>query len=753
METTFELVKEGKLWDFPGGIHPPIRKEVSTAHPIKRFPLPDHLYLPLKQHIGRGGRLLVAVGDSVKKGQQLTTGEQGALPIHAPTSGKVEAITDYPSAHPSALPEPTLVMRPDGNEAWVTKTPIDNPLQQPAKRLIQHIADAGIAGLGGAGFPAARKLSGAPEDIEFLIINGAECEPYISCDDMLMREHAREIALGIELLVHILRPKLVLVGIEDDKQQAITAITEATSTLNVEVRAIPTKYPSGGEKQLVQLLTGREVPSDGLPYDAGVVMHNVGTTFAIKRAIYDGEPLLERVVTVTGDAVGQPGNYWAHFGTPVRHLLEQANYQSKHGRRIIMGGPMMGFTLPHANIPLVKISNCILAPSENELPLAGKEMPCIRCGQCADACPASLLPQQLFWYSSHHELEKAREYKLFDCIECGACAYVCPSEIPLVHYYRKAKSELRQHDADALKSEKARIRFEARNERLEQEKLAREAKHREAVAKRQAAVAGRQGAQDAVAAALARVKSKQTTEVADAKASVDAQGNLVPDNQQAIDAREQRKAQAAQRRAEKVAQSTQKDSSATTDAAHSADNNKTTVAAAVARAKAKAEARKEVQDNKEVASNSEVVDNASPANEAMDAKKAAVAAAVARAKAKAEAKKSNNAAQIAETDSTQNTATAAAIEDSDAAKAAKKAAVAAAVARAKAKAEAKKQAQYTADEPSNSDVTQDEPNSKQAAIAAAVAKAKAKALARQEAQKNQQAASSERATDDSPGDK
>ncbi|GAA5213092.1 electron transport complex subunit RsxC [Corallincola platygyrae] len=753
METTLNLVKLGKLWDFPGGIHPPVRKSISTSHPIKRLPLPDHLYLPLKQHVGRGGQLLVAVGDHVLKGQALSSGEQGALPIHAPTSGKVEAISDYPSAHPSALPETTLVLRPDGEEHWCERNPIDTPLQQPKSVLIEKIATSGIAGLGGAGFPASRKLDGAPESLEFLIINGAECEPYISCDDMLMREHAEELATGIELLVHILNPAMVLVGIEDDKPEAIEAMAKATEGLNVLVKAIPTKYPSGGEKQLIQLLTGREVPTGGLPYQCGVVMHNIGTTYAIKRAICDGEPLLERVVTVTGEAVEQPGNYWAHFGTPVRHLLEHAGYKSKHGRRIIMGGPMMGFTLPHANIPLVKISNCILVPSEQELPMAGQEMPCIRCGQCAEACPASLLPQQLYWYSAHKELEKAREYKLFDCIECGACAYVCPSEIPLVHYYRRAKSELRQQDAEALKSDRAKQRFEARNERLEQAKLEREARHREAVAKRQAAVANRgsqnQGAQEAVAAAMARVKAQQSDQPP--AAIIDEQGNLQPDNQAAIEARAKRKEEAAKRRAEKAAAKAKQmeAESPTSDSLASAkDPRKAAVAAAVARAKAKAEAKK--AQSAETPDEETSVTEPSPEPSAdtpdVDPRKAAVAAAVARAKAKAEAKKAqgaetpDNEASVAKPSSEPSADT----TDVDP----RKAAVAAAVARAKAKAEQKRReaAESTSDQTEQEPKTQPAPapvanenaaDAKKAAIAAAVAKAKQKAMERQAAAKSE----------------
>ena len=378
-------------------------------------------------------------------------------------------------------------------------------------QVLTTICDAGISGMGGAGFPTHIKSS-PKKDIDFLIINGIECEPYITSDDRLMREHAWQIRQGIDILCHLLKPKHVLIGIEHNKPEAIEALQVACrENTNYRVCIIPTKYPAGGEKQLIQVLTNREVPAQGLPVDVGVIMHNVGTCFAIADAIFSGKPLIERVVTVTGEAIKTPGNMWALIGTPVSDLLAHCNYKQTGQNRpnIIMGGPMMGFSVTSDLVPVIKTTNCILAPTDNEI-AGNNEQPCIRCSACADVCPASLLPQQLFWHSKAKELDKAQDYNLFDCIECGACAYVCPSEIPLVHYYRIAKSEIRVEQEDKQKSDKARDRFEKREARLIAEQQARDEKHRLAAqARKQAMASNGNTAKDKIAAALARAKAKK----------------------------------------------------------------------------------------------------------------------------------------------------------------------------------------------------------------------------------------------------
>jgi len=329
-----------------------------------------------------------------------------------------------------------------------------------------------------------------------------------------MREYAQEIITGIEILAFITRVPCTLIGIEDNKPEAIQALTTALDgRTDIQLRVVPTKYPAGGEKQLIQLLTGREVPSQGLPIDIGLVMQNVGTAFAVKRAVIDGEPLIERVVTATGQSVAQAGNYWCLLGTPVAHLLNCAGFTPEPDQRVIMGGPMMGFTLPELEVPIVKITNCIFAPATAELAPAAAEEPCIRCGACADVCPASLLPQQLQWFAKAHDNKALDTHNLFDCIECGACAFVCPSSIPLVHYYRQAKAEIRTLAREKAKAEVARERFEARQQRLEREKEERLERHRKAAEarKQSQANAATNGTnpQDAVQAALARAKARK----------------------------------------------------------------------------------------------------------------------------------------------------------------------------------------------------------------------------------------------------
>ena len=516
MQNSFEDIMEKldnhELWDFPGGVFPAERKTLSNQTPIGKLAIPARLYVTVKQHIGVEGQIIVDVGQKVLKGQALTKSMNPfAVPIHAPTSGEIAAIHKHVSAHPSGFPELTIEISSDQEDRWTKLFPQIDYQNQPTMQVLTAICDAGISGMGGAGFPTHIKSS-PKKDIDFLIINGIECEPYITSDDRLMREHAWQIRQGIDILCHLLKPKHVLIGIEHNKPEAIEALQVACrENTNYRVCIIPTKYPAGGEKQLIQVLTNREVPAQGLPVDVGVIMHNVGTCFAIADAIFSGKPLIERVVTVTGEAVENPGNMWALIGTPVSDLLAHCNYKQTGQNRpnIIMGGPMMGFSVTSDLVPVVKTTNCILAQTDNEI-AGNNEQPCIRCSACADVCPASLLPQQLFWHSKAKELDKAQDYNLFDCIECGACAYVCPSEIPLVHYYRIAKSEIRVEQEDKQKSDKARERFEKREARLIAEQQARDEKHRLAAqARKQAMASNGNTAKDKIAAALARAKAKK----------------------------------------------------------------------------------------------------------------------------------------------------------------------------------------------------------------------------------------------------
>ncbi len=566
MPSLFQQIQAGKVWDFHGGIHPPTRKQQTSQKPVAVMPLPDRLYIPLRQHIGVAGQLLVKAGETVLKGQPLTLADNSmAVPVHAPTSGTVLAITPHTGAHPSALPELTLVLAPDGKEQWREREPLtlascDN------MTLLNRIQESGIAGMGGAGFPTHLK-TGVNQPVDYLIINAVECEPYITADDLLMQEAATTIVKGIDILCQLLNPKAVLIGIEDDKPIAAAAMMAACSQReHYYVRTVPTKYPSGGEKQLIQLLTNKEVPNGRRPVDIGIVMQNVGTAFAIAQAVLDDHPLLSRIVTVAGDTLSQPQNVLTLIGTPVSSLLNFCGFQSEPKQRVIMGGPMMGFTLADLSVPVVKTTNCILAPTAEELPAASNEMDCIRCSSCADACPASLLPQQLLWYSKAKDSEKLAEYNLADCIECGACAYVCPSEIPLVQYYRVAKAELREQQREALKAEQAKARFEARNARLEREKQERAERNQQlAAARQQQQLAS--GANNAVADALARIKAKQaqasadTTNTATETASAATQSSA--DKAAILAERERKKQQAREYQQQKAAAITTEQGNAT----------------------------------------------------------------------------------------------------------------------------------------------------------------------------------------------
>ena len=481
LSRVIDKIWQGKLWDFHGGIHPDEHKIESSEVPLAEAALPPLLVLPLKQHIGSSAEVMVRPGDRVLTGQPLTRPESRMqVPIHAPTSGVISSIEPHTVAHPSGLSELCIHIKPDGLDEWRERFPWPDYRERSPLDLVCRIHEAGIVGLGGAGFPTDVKLATGREKVEILIINGAECEPYISCDDRLMREEAQRIAEGIDIIRHVLKPRLVLIAIEDNKPQAIAAMQAVVDGEQVQVRVIPTKYPSGAARQLIEILTGRQVPSGKRSLTLGVNMLNVGTVFAVRQAIIEDEPLIRRVVTLTGERFGKPGNAWVRIGTSVRWLLAQFQLNPEPRQRIIMGGPMMGFTLPHADVPIIKTSNCLMAPSEVELPPPGDEQNCIRCSQCADACPVSLLPQQLYWYSKAGEHDKAQEYHLDDCIECGACAWVCPSSIPLVQYYREEKAELRRLQEEAEQAERAKQRFEAKKQRLEADRISRESRHQQA---------------------------------------------------------------------------------------------------------------------------------------------------------------------------------------------------------------------------------------------------------------------------------
>ncbi len=521
-----------QLHSFDGGIHPAENKHQSTQRPIQPAPLPDQLVLPLGQHIGAPSDPIVNVGDSVLKGQ-LIAEPKGfvSVGLHAPTSGVIKAIELRPVPHASGLQDLCVVIEPDGKEQWIehqsllTELGVDDLTDIDPAKVVDRIRGCGIAGMGGAGFPTSVKLTVKRDDngdtpIDTLILNGAECEPYITADDMLMRERAEEVLRGAQVLMYLLSAKRCMIGVEDNKPEAIAALNRAAESLHeehhIDVVTIPTKYPSGGEKQLIQILTGKEVPSGGIPAQLGIVCQNVGTASAIYRAVYHGEPLISRITTVTGDTVADKGNWEVLLGTPVSHLLELSGYRSQKRERVVMGGPMMGFALPHTELPVVKTTNCLLAPTEKEMPLNDAAMACIRCGMCTEACPAQLLPQQLYWFSRAEEFDKAEQHNLFDCIECGACSYVCPSQIPLVQYYRHAKGAIREERAAQAKSEKAKERYERRLARQEREIAEKEAKRKARADAAAKAAAEKKAAAAAGNAAPAAAKPAAATSAAPA---------------------------------------------------------------------------------------------------------------------------------------------------------------------------------------------------------------------------------------------
>ena len=502
-----------KLWHFPGGLHLPDNKAMSTGQASSQAAVPERLIIPLQQHIGAPAKPLVGVGDKVLKGQKLAKPEgYVSAPVHASSSGTVVAIEEHAVPHPSGLSARCIIIETDGEDRWVELTPHPDYRQLDPSELRNIIRDAGIVGLGGAGFPAFIKLNpGSRMAVDTLILNGAECEPYITCDDILMRERADEVIYGARIMRHALQAKQCLIGIEDNKPEALAAIRDALERLgekSIEAVQVPTRYPTGGEKQLIKILTGKEVPSQGLPIDIGIVCHNVATAASIHRAVEMGEPLISRLVTITGHGAAQPQNLEVRIGTSIASLLEQAGGARPVPYKLVMGGPMMGFELQNAQLPVIKTTNCLLLTTGEDAPERGPVHPCIRCGECAKVCPALLLPQQLYWYARSKDFDKAQDHNLFDCIECGCCAYVCPSNLPLVQYYRFAKTEIWAQEREKKAADKARERHEFRLFRQEREKEERAARH-----KAKAKAVKKDGDEDtkkaAIQAAMERAKAKR----------------------------------------------------------------------------------------------------------------------------------------------------------------------------------------------------------------------------------------------------
>ncbi len=478
---------------FRGGIHAQEHKAETHDKPIAmNLPLPKKLYIPVQQHVGKPAEPIVKVGENVLKGQLLAY-SQGTIsaPVHAPSSGVIFDVQDFPAPHPSALPIRTIVIETDGKEKWFKYAIPEKPFELTPEEICLRVGGAGVVGLGGAVFPSAVKLNlGRKNQIHTLLINAGECEPYLTCDDLLMQERAVEIVDGIRLMLQGMNAPKAIVGIEDNKPHAFKAMQTASQKFSeIRVVQVPTRYPMGWDRQMLRYLTGKEIPADGRATDIGVIIHNVATAYAVYQAVCLSKPLISRVVTVSGGSISKPQNVEVLIGTLMSEVLAFCGVQNDKLARLIMGGPMMGEVLPHADVPVVKACSGILALSHADI-FEPEVKPCIRCSSCVTACPVGLLPLEMASRIKANKLDAAVDLGLKDCISCGSCSYVCPSNIPLVHYFKFASGELFSRQQREHKAEQTKRLAENRTKRIERIKAEADEEARkvmEARAARQAA--------------------------------------------------------------------------------------------------------------------------------------------------------------------------------------------------------------------------------------------------------------------------
>ncbi len=498
-----------KLHHFHGGLRLRHNKKIACQTPLELAPLPPRLSIPLLQHAGSEATPLVQVGQHVLKGAPIAhypPPDRGL--VHASTSGTVTAISRQAISHPAGLQGLCVILKPDGLDQWMPLQPRPDWPSTAPQELREAIHACGIVGLGGAVFPTGRKVDEASErGIHTLILNGAECEPYISCDEMLMREQPGKIVSGAAILLRASGASRAIIAIEDQMGAVFTALQtaiDAAGDPRIKLVKVTTIYPEGGERQLIQVLTGLEVPIGQRPTDLGLLCQNVATATAVADAILQGKPLVERIVTVTGNGVQRPRNVIAAFGTPFASLVDMCGGYSEDAARLVLGGPMMGYALSSDQNPVIKAANCLLVLTHDDIRPAQPEMPCINCGECARVCPAVLLPQQLHWQIRNGLLDDASGYGLRECIECGCCDYVCPSHIPLVEWFRFGKSELRGLAQERQQAASAKSRFEAREQRLLRIKQERSQRMEE----KKRALKSSADKQSKIAAALSRAQAR-----------------------------------------------------------------------------------------------------------------------------------------------------------------------------------------------------------------------------------------------------
>lgn len=476
-----------KIFKFNGGVEPTTHKDLSfqKTQTIQNFHEISKKNFDFLVEIGdantdrKAAEIIVKVGDKVVAGQMIAKPTNSlAVAAHSPVDGVIKEICYKPSTHPSGLENLCVVIAPDENQNQSknqnqNQNYIFDYQNKTLTQIDEFIQNAGIVGLGGAGFPTHSKIDGAAKShIETIIINAAECEPYATSDDILIRQKAAEIIHGITILAEILRPKNIIIGIEDNKPQAIKALQEQIKAQNkgneILIKVVPTIYPSGSAKQLAYLLTGKKIAASSRTTSVGVQVFNIATIFSLYQAIKFNKPLISRIVTITGN-VKNPGNYEVLIGTPIKEIIDFAE-PLENSNGIIHGGPMMGFPIINENSAVLKTTNCLIVSSEKLFPPKSPESPCIRCTACAKVCPSQLQPYAMAWFAKSKDFEKAEQYDLFECIECGCCSYVCPANIPLVHYFRFAKSEIFAKRAEQKAAEIAKERFEFKQFREQREK-------------------------------------------------------------------------------------------------------------------------------------------------------------------------------------------------------------------------------------------------------------------------------------------